>query len=240
MEIIAELKRTYNIDTNQIYLAGHSMGGGGTWSIGTHYADIFAAISPMAGMASESKGSIPIANLKNTPVWFYHSIDDPRVPVEPDRQTAKLLKEYKEKYGPYEYIYKEYTDIGHGLPKEGLASIWKWMFSKKRSPYPKLVIWEPSRPYKKIFYWLKADEPNYGQRLEAKIEGNKISITSTVPALTIFLNEKLVDLSKPVIVERDGEAKFNGNVGYSLSALIETIADKNDPEMYFTSRIKIE
>ncbi|MHC5039133.1 MAG: hypothetical protein ACYTHM_17630, partial [Planctomycetota bacterium] len=49
LEIIEAVKRSCRVDTNRIYLVGHSMGGFGTWSIGGHYADIFAAISPNAG-----------------------------------------------------------------------------------------------------------------------------------------------------------------------------------------------
>jgi predicted esterase len=237
IEIINDLKRAYNIDTNQIYLAGHSMGAQGTWSIGSHYADIFAALAPMSGAGSTSG---VLANLKNTPVWFYHSADDKTISVEPDRQAAETLKGYKEKYGPYDFTYKEYSDIGHGFPKEGFKHIWDWMFSKKRDPYPKQVIWEPGRAYKQIFYWLKIANPPLGQRIEAKIDANKISIQGGLAEFSVFLNDKLADFKKPVVVTVNGEEKFNGLAGYSLSALVETIDDKKDPEMYFTSQIKIQ
>ncbi|OGS35638.1 MAG: hypothetical protein A2293_01435 [Elusimicrobia bacterium RIFOXYB2_FULL_49_7] len=36
----------FQVDTNRVYLTGVSMGGGGTLTIGWHYPDIFAAISP--------------------------------------------------------------------------------------------------------------------------------------------------------------------------------------------------
>ena len=39
----------FNVDTNRIYLTGHSMGGFGTWHFGPQYAHLWAAISPMAG-----------------------------------------------------------------------------------------------------------------------------------------------------------------------------------------------
>src|SRR5262245_29244628 len=34
LELIEVMKRTYKIDTNRIYLGGHSMGGYGTWTLG--------------------------------------------------------------------------------------------------------------------------------------------------------------------------------------------------------------
>ncbi|MEN8152254.1 MAG: hypothetical protein ABFS86_20720, partial [Planctomycetota bacterium] len=39
LEIIKELKRTYRIDTNRIYVAGHSLGGSGSFHIGPRNAD---------------------------------------------------------------------------------------------------------------------------------------------------------------------------------------------------------
>lgn len=244
MEIIADLKRSFNIDTNRIYLAGFSMGGFGAWSIGTDYADMFGAISPMSGGISsrtEDGKSAPAygtaANLKNTGIWFCHGADDNRVPVEMDRVAATALQEYQDKFGPYDFVYKEYKTLGHKLPSDGLKQVWDWLFTRKRNPYPKQVIWEPRRAYKKIFYWLKVNDPRQSQRIEAKIDGNKILVQTNVDNLTIFLNNKMVNLSKPVSVEINGAEVFNGVVNYSISALLETIDEKKDPEMYFTGRI---
>jgi predicted peptidase len=237
MEIINDMKQMFNIDTNQVYLTGYSMGGYGTWSIGTAHADLFAAISPMEGALNSYTGTL--ANLKNTPIWIFHGAKDMAVLPDSDRKSAETLEEFKKKYGPYDYVYDEDKNTGHTKPTD-LPTIWKWMFARKRNPLPKFVIWEPSRSFKNNFYWLKIANPSRGIRIEAKIEGNKISLQSHVSGLTIFLNDKMIDLTKPVIIEAAGKEEFNGLTGYSLSALLETIIDKNDPEMYFTSRIELK
>jgi hypothetical protein len=64
LAILAELRRSFNIDTNHVYLAGHSMGGWGTWSIAGRHADLFAGASAMAG---GTVGPGTVANLKNLP-----------------------------------------------------------------------------------------------------------------------------------------------------------------------------
>ena len=49
LEALAEAERIYDTDPRRTYLTGHSMGGHGTWHIGAHFPDRFAAIAPSAG-----------------------------------------------------------------------------------------------------------------------------------------------------------------------------------------------
>lgn len=253
LELIEAAKRTFNIDTNRIYLAGHSMGGYGTWSIGGRHADRFAAISPQAGgifamsrPGQKNGGEVEIMrgiveNLKNTPVYFYHGANDPRVGPGPDRAAAKKLQEYRKKFGPYDFVYKEYPNIGHGLPPGGVGPIWNWMKSKVRNPYPKFVIWEPTRPYKHNFYWLHLDHPGRGTRIEARIErGNRISLEGNFSGLVIHINEKMgLSLSRELVIQKSGTEVFRGFVDYSLAALLDSIASYRDPNMFFYARVEV-
>jgi predicted esterase len=255
LELIECMKRSFSIDTNRIYLAGHSMGGYGTWSIGGRHADLFAAIAPMAGgiftMGKGPNGGVEIApgcaaNLKNTPIWFYHGANDRQVGPEPDRRAAQVLKELKEKYGPYDYIYKEYPNIGHGTPPDGVAPIFQWMSTKRRNPYPKMVIWEATRAYKKLFWWVKLRNGAGGfgaGRTVVKIDsGNKFVVEQGGSGLEIFLNEKMgISLSKEItVVDSSGQELYRGRPDPSIAALVESIEARRDPEMTFTARIRVK
>lgn len=246
LAILDDLKRTFNIDTNRIYLAGHSMGGFGTWSIGGRHADLFAAIAPMAGgvFATVSNDKIVgleegvVFNLRNCPIWFYHSTDDAQVSSKSDEKAAEMLAALKEKYGPYEFIWKLYTNIGHGIPKEGLKPIWTWMLSKKRDPLPKRVLWEPSRSTKKHFYWIRAEDAS--GRFDVQRDGNRFVVTGRATGISILLNEKMVKLDQPiVVVDEKGTELFNGKARHSLVAMLESIATKKDPEMWFPASIRL-
>ncbi|MFA6455175.1 MAG: prolyl oligopeptidase family serine peptidase [Bacteroidota bacterium] len=52
LEVLALAKNKYSVDENRVYLTGHSMGGHGTWQLGVHYADQFAALGISAGWIS--------------------------------------------------------------------------------------------------------------------------------------------------------------------------------------------
>lgn len=232
--LIDELKRTYHVDTNRVYLVGHSMGGFGTWSIGSHYADRFAAISPNAG-GLWGRGKLP--NLHNTPVYFYHSTDDARVPPGQDQEAARTLKKLAQEHGGYEHHYEEYTDIGHGMPREGLRPIVDWLMQHTRDPYPSKVVFEPSRSYKRTLYWLRSEG---GQgRVVAEWQGNTLSVRGPDSGYTVFLHPRLVDMDEEVVVMVNDRERFRGVVRPSAAALLDSVAEHRDPAMFFTGRVDI-
>ncbi len=49
LEVLAEAEQRFGTDPRRTVLTGHSMGGHGTWQIGAHFPDRFAAIAPSAG-----------------------------------------------------------------------------------------------------------------------------------------------------------------------------------------------
>lgn len=238
LALIDAAKRSFPIDTNRIYVAGHSMGGYGTWSLGCRHADRFAALGACAGgvFVVAGGGDVRIArghvpNLLNTPIWFFNSTDDPRVsPVSSQAANRELVRLKAEGYA-YEWVYEEYDDIGHGLPPKGLKPILDWMLEKKRDPYPKHVVWEPSRPHKRSFFWLGLERD---VRIEGRIEGNEVTIDAARGSqVTVFLSRELVDVEKPVTVRLNGEVVHEGVVPARLSVLLDTIAEGQDPKQYY-------
>ena len=51
MNVLEMVRKEFNIDEKRIYLIGHSMGGAGTWHLGTKYPDIWAGLAPIAPAA---------------------------------------------------------------------------------------------------------------------------------------------------------------------------------------------
>jgi predicted peptidase len=242
-EVIKAIKRTYNVDTNRIYMAGYSMGGYGTWHVGGHEADVFAGLCSGAGgmliLRGESWGKGIIANLMHTPIVSLHGSSDRPAPVWSDRKANEIMNGLQKKHkGCYVHKYMEFPG-GHQAAGQGINSALDWLFKYKRKPYPKKVVWEPKRKFNKYFYWLKVNEPKIGQRIEAEIKGNTIDLTTEDldSGFSVFLNDELVDLSKPVVVKINGTILFKGMVIPSVSAIVETVADKIDENMWFCARI---
>ena len=120
LEVLDDAMRHLGSDRHRVYLTGHSMGGHGTWSIGTLHADRFAAIAPSAGWLSfasygggrgyrallDATAGIPAAfaevariteaesrleRLRGKGVYLLHGDADDNVPVTQAREAARLL-----------------------------------------------------------------------------------------------------------------------------------------------------
>ncbi len=88
LDVLAEVRRDYNIDPGRIYLMGHSMGGYGTWSIAMAHPDIFAALGPISG-GGNAAGMAKIAQI---PEYVVHGDDDRTVPVTQSRTMVEAGK----------------------------------------------------------------------------------------------------------------------------------------------------
>lgn len=128
---MTELDQTvkeFDSDESQLYLAGFSLGGYGTWSAAAMYPDKFAAVVPMSGRIIPRPGErrnvapeiIELADapdpfaafanrLKNTSVWIFHGANDNIVPVDSSRLMAKALKNA----GNMTSMYTELENTGH-------------------------------------------------------------------------------------------------------------------------------
>jgi dienelactone hydrolase len=137
LEVLEDVKKNFKIDTNRIYLTGHSMGGHGVWHIGLSHPDLFAAIAPSAGWTSFQlyipwflqrgeifsepnqikfrdmvlrKDNTPLflVNALNLPVYILHGGADDNVPPIQGRMMAQFLNELK-----YDFVYNEVEGKGH-------------------------------------------------------------------------------------------------------------------------------
>ncbi len=253
IELIEAVKRTTAVDTNRIYLVGHSMGGFGTWSIGGHYADILAGLGPCAGgvfvvLGGDKPRAAPgvLPNLHNTPVYFYHSTDDAQVPPKADQIAAEVLGALqKEHPGGYKHTYVEYTDIGHGVPAKGMGPLLDYILEFKRDPYPKKIVFEPARSYKRLFAWVEVPAKSAIRKIVAEYDRKKNEIAVTTEGaetgFAVYLNTvKMIDQKKEVLILVNGKERYRGFVQHSAFAILRSAGEFRDPERVFSARIAFE
>lgn len=94
IEVIKAVTRDYKIDPARIYLTGHSMGGGGVWSVAASSPEIFAAIAPVSGALFQQGDALTamLGKLKNIPVFVVHGARDGIAPIARSRDMVAAAK----------------------------------------------------------------------------------------------------------------------------------------------------
>jgi len=155
LEVLEVAKKRFPHDPANIHLTGHSMGGHGTWALGTLYPDMFASIAPSAGwisfwsygggfqpqsptkvdsmlMRSMAPGDT-LARVDNTleeKVYILHGAADDNVPVGQARQMKQVLTSIHADFG-----YHEEPGVSHWwdthIPGRGASCVdWPGIFDQ--------------------------------------------------------------------------------------------------------------
>lgn len=202
LEVLAEARRIFKTDPSRIYLTGHSMGGHGTWYLGTTYPSLFAAIAPCAGYpdiagygsgrgdaahrrsplfepferaASAGRVMALSRNLKQSGVYVHHGSADRVVPPE----QAHIMREELGRFHT-DFCYHEYPGGEHWF---GDASVdWPPLFdflSRHTIPADSLVdeidFYTASPGVSSRDYWLTVEQqesPYRFTRVEVRREGD--------------------------------------------------------------------
>jgi len=88
MSVLALVRKEYKIDPDRIYLMGHSMGGIGTWTLGSKHPEIWAALAPISGVADPRT----VEAMKHIPEIVVHGDADTTVPVGGSRAMVAEMK----------------------------------------------------------------------------------------------------------------------------------------------------
>lgn len=260
LETIRQARRRYHIDPNRIFLTGMSNGGIGAWLIGMHHAPLFAGLAPMASGLDHVLMPF-LANLRNTPVYIIHGTKDQVMPVDLSRSISQEL----DRLG-YPHVYREHEREhpmagGHYFPKEELPDLVAWFKSRRREPLPTRLTLVRDASHFQPYNWLRIDstdpiavfsedlvdkrDERIKRRVYATIDASivgrtRIEVTAEhVQRYSLFLNDQLIDVSKPLTVTTNGRLSFEGMVSPSVDTLLRQARLRQDPERLFPIHLTI-
>ena len=260
LETVRQARRRYHIDPNRVFLTGMSNGGIGAWLIGMHHAPLFAGLAPMASGLDDVLMPF-LANLRSTPVYIIHGAKDQVMPVDLSRSIAREL----EVLG-YPHVYREHQREhpmagGHYFPREELPDLVAWFNRQRREPLPTSLTVVRDGSHFQTFNWVRLDATDpiaafsedlvdkrderikrrVYARLDASIAGNnRIEVKAEhVQRYSLFLNEQLIDFSKPLTVVTNGRLSFEGTVTPSVETLLRQARLRQDPERLFSVHLTI-
>lgn len=111
LNVLQLMRDEFNIDSNRIYLWGHSMGGAGTYHIASKYPDLFAGLGVAAPAPEANAPMDEILNkIQHLPIFVLQGDDDDAVPVERTREWVAKMQELG-----MQHVYVEIPGGDHSL-----------------------------------------------------------------------------------------------------------------------------
>ena len=235
--IIQNMIAFHNVDPNKIYIMGRSAGGDGIYQVAPRMADRFAAAAMSAGHPNDSS---PLG-LRNTAFTIHMGENDSlynrnNMAVKWGNDLKKLNEEDPEGYRHYIKIYK---NKGHWMDNLE-ASALDWMSDFIRNPYPSKVVWKQGNVLHKRFYWLRNEDPSFGDLIECNIDDQIITVLSSSSSkITIQLNDDLVDMDREITVNYLGRQLFKGFVYRDIDIIKRSILEYGDPKSVYYGEIRL-
>ena len=235
--IIQNMIAFHNVDPNKIYIMGRSAGGDGIYQVAPRMADRFAAAAMSAGHPNDSS---PLG-LRNTAFTIHMGENDSLynrndMAVKWGNDLRKLNEEDPE---GYRYYIKIYKNKGHWMDNLE-ASALDWMSDFIRNPYPSKVVWKQGNVLHKRFYWLRNEDPSFGDLIECNIDDQIITVLSSSSSkITIQLNDDLVDMNREITVNYLGRQLFKGFVYRDIDIIERSIREYGDPKSVYYGEIRL-
>ena len=240
---LREASRRFSLDTDRIFLSGHSMGADAAWDVALAHPDLWAGLILIA----------PTADRYVSHYWR-NGHDLPMYVVGGELDTGRLdanamdFDRYLRR--SFDITYVEYLGRGHENFSDEILRIMDWMGRKQRNFSPKEIEMVSMRPWDRFFWWtefvglpprtmlLPAQwPPGPGYRsatIEAKLTpGNTISVRSGAARTVVWLSPELVDFTKPLTVSIDGRRAYRGTPQADLWTLLEDLRLRVDRQHPF-------
>lgn len=240
--------RRFSIDTDRVFLSGHSMGGDAVWDIGLAHPDLWAGVVPVVASADKYVSRY-WENGRYVPFYFVAGEMD----GDKRAKNAVDLDRYLNKHS-YDVTLVEYLGRGHEHFHDEIQRMFEWMELHKRVFFPRDFECVTMRPWDNFFWWAEIDEmpsrsivvpanwPPPTSLRPARTEGhilenNRITLRTGAERATVWLSPEMVDFSKPIAVSIDGRSR-NQPIEASREVLLEDIRTRGDRQHPFWAKVE--
>ncbi len=241
--------RRLSVDTDQVFLTGHSIGGAAAWDIAQSHPDLWAGAMPISARSGKYD-KFYWENGQFVPFYFVSGELDGQVMS----QNASLLNMYLKRR--YDTTVVEYLGRGHEPFHDEIQHLFDWMGRKRRGNAPSKFECKTMRPWDNFYWWIECDNfpdkwmmyPQAWDKRKAKptvVSGrqpaaNRLLARTASESTTLWLSPELVDFSKPIRVTLNGKKLTSPQrpVRPELKVLLEDVRTRADRQHPFWAKIE--
>ncbi len=241
--------RRFSIDTDRVFLSGHSIGGDAVWDIGLAHPDLWAGVIPIVARA-DKYCALYWENAERLPMYFVcGELDGGKMST-----NARDLDRYLRR--GFNVTVVEYLGRGHEDFYDEVLRLFDWMGRFRRSFFPREFTAYSMRPWDNFFWWVELYDlpsqsvvypgdwpPRAGQRpidTDASITANNgLRVQARSGKLTLWISPEMVDFKQRVTVVVNGRRvnAADRSLEPSLEVLLEDARTRADRQHPFWARI---
>ena len=227
-----------SIDTDRVFLSGHSMGGDAAWDIGLAHPDLWAGLIPIVATAGKYIHRYG-ENGRGLPMYFVGGDMDGNRMAE---FNAREFDDYLTYVG-YDVVVVEYRGRGHEHFQDEVQHIFDWMGLQTRNFAPRKIKVNTMRPWDNFFWFLELEDfpertqvaPMAWPRPSARpaiteaevLPNNNISIGRAGGSkVTVYLSPDLVRFEQPFQVSLKGRRLPQATP--SIAVMLEDVRTRGD------------
>jgi predicted esterase len=242
--------RRFSVDTDRVFLSGHSIGGDAAWDIGLSHPDLWAGVIPIVPVADKYVSRY-WENGKLVPMYFVTGeLDGDKL-----QRNKQDLNRYLTRSG-FDVIVSEYLGRGHENFSDEIQRLFTWMGYHKRDFHPEEFECVTMRPWDNFFWWVELDgmpgrsmcypagwPPPAGLRpvtLEARVSANnRLRIATGASRATVWLSPEMVDFAQRVTISANTRSE-NLVVKPSVETILEDVRTRGDRQHPFWAKVEVE
>jgi len=248
LHTLIDVRRRFSVDSDRVFLSGHSNGGDAAWDIGLAHPDLFAGVIPVCG-SPQKYAEFYWQNGENTSFYIIEGEKDGTSP----EQNTKVMRRMMEKY--FDVIYVEFKGRGHENFSDEILRLFDWMGRRTRKKFPLNFACRAARRTDNEFYFVSVGdfvpgvilEPEVFDRkklklaqIEGKINGiaNSVSLSIAGPKQAdVWISPGMVDLTQPINVSVNGQKASRKSLKMDLEVLLEDFRARADRQKLFYGKV---
>ena len=242
---LRDAMRRFSIDSDRVYLSGHSAGGDAVWDIAFAHPDLWAGIIPIVATADKYVGRY-WGNGRYVPMYFVvGELDGERM-----KRNAEQFDRYM-KFTGFDVMVTEYLGRGHEHFQEEQLRIFEWMRLHQREFFPREFQCQSLRPWDNFFWYVEfrefpartmvvpANWPPPRNTTPATFSGkltenNGVNVDQGGAKTTVWLAPEMVDFSRRIQINGKGVM-----VTPSLETMLEDVRTRGDRQHPFWAKVPL-
>ena len=245
--------KRFSIDTDRVFLSGHSMGGDAAWDIALAHPDLWAGVIPIVATSGKYVERY-WQNAAKVPMYF--------VSGELDGNKTEINAPQWDKYfrtPGFDMTLVEYQGRGHENFSDEILRIFEWMGHKKRDFFPRSFHVVTMRTWDNFFWCVELSNlpsrqmvdpsswppPRGTQPLNLEVHttaanANGIDVSMHAAKVTVWLSPEWVSFDRPISVTINDNrvAAGKGAIKPSIAVILEDARTRGDRQHPFWAKVQ--